>query len=67
MVVEIVQFYFDNHYHQKIRRNFVYCNCLSRYYRSRLNILSYFCIQQVQVFLEVLLYLVPSVNDHIVY
>ena len=38
MVVEFVQFYFDNHYHQKMRRNFVYCNCLIRYYRSRLYI-----------------------------
>ena len=67
MVVELFQFHFGNHYHQKMRRNFVYCNCLVRYYRSRLNILSYFCIQQGQVILEVLMYFVPIVNDHIVY
>ena len=67
MFVELVQFYFDNHYQQKVRKNLVYCNCLIRYYRSRLNILEYFCIQQGQVFLEVLMYFVPIVNDHIVY
>ena len=67
MVVEHVQFYISNHYHQKMKWNFVYCNYLFRYYRSRLNILSHFCIQRGQVFLEVLKYFVPIVNDHIVY
>ena len=67
MVVELVQFFFGSPFQQKMRRNFVYGNCLVRYYRLRLNILSNFCIQQGQEFLEVLMYFVPSVNDHIVY
>ena len=39
MVFELVQFYFGNHHHQKVRRNFVNYSCSIRYYRSRLNII----------------------------
>ena len=50
MLLNLFNLILLKNYHQKMRRNFVYCNCLVRYYRLRLNILLYFCFQQGHFF-----------------